>query len=143
MAGLRAGSFWQRTAIGAALALAGFAALGLSGCGKKGISGELQVFKDGGRTVSEFTDTDAGPLGAKKCQSGTIDKVAALLCEYGSPEAAAKGQSAAEGWFGETSTALVLRRELVLLALSDRSHADPNGKAISAIAKLFRRVNKH
>ena len=38
--------------------------------------------------------------------------------------------------------ALVLRRELLILALSDRSHVDPNGKSISAIAKIFRRVNK-
>jgi hypothetical protein len=133
MAGLRAGPLLLLAAIGT---------LGLGGCAKKGISGELQMFKDGGRTVSEFTDTDAGALHAKKCQTGTIDRVAALLCEYGSPDQASQGQAAAEGWFGETGTALVLRRELVLLALSDRGHVDPNGKVISAIAKLFRRVGK-
>ena len=136
MAGLRAWPLVLLAAIGT------LGTLGLGGCSKKGISGELQMFKDGGRTVSEFSDTDPGPLHAKKCQTGTIDRVDALLCEYGSPELVSKGQEAAEGWFGETGTALVLRRELVLLALSDRSHADPNGKQISAIAKLFRRVGK-
>lgn len=128
---------------GVAMALALTSTVTLTGCGKKGIAGELQFFKEGGRSVAEFSDIEAGPLGAKKCQAGTIDKVSALLCEYKSPEDATKGQEAAESWFGETSTALVLRRELLLLALSDRSHADPNGKAISAIAKLFRRVSKH
>ncbi len=139
MAGLRARPLLLLAAIGT-LCLGGLG--GLGGCSKKGISGELQMFKDGGRAVSEFSDTDPGPLHAKKCQTGTIDKIAALVCEYGSPELVSKGQEAAEGWFGETGTALVLRRELVLLALSDRSHADPNGKLISAIAKLFRRVGK-
>ncbi len=128
----------DRVAIGTLLVLG----LGLSGCGKNGIAGELEVFKEGGRKVAEFSDIDAAPLEAKKCQAGTIDSVAALLCEYKTPEAVTKGQAAAESWFGETSTALVLRRELLILALSDRSHVDPNGKAISAIAKIFRRVNK-
>src|SRR4051794_39811430 len=100
------------------------AALGLAGCSKKGISGELQVFKDGGRAVSEFSDLDPSALHAQKCQSGTIDNVATLLCEYKSSEAITQGQAAAEEWFGETSTALVLRRELLLIALSDRNHTD-------------------
>ncbi len=125
---------------GTALALA--LALGFAGCGKKGIASELQIFKDGGRTVSEFSDVEASALHAKKCQTGTIDNIPALLCEYGNPEAATLGQTAAESWLGETSTGFVLRRELLLLALSDRSHTDPNGKAMSAIGKLFRRVGK-
>lgn len=137
-AGLCAGPWLPRAAMGALLLLG----IGLSGCGKKGISGELEVFKEGGRKVAEFSDIDASSLEAKKCQAGSIDNVAALLCEYKTPEAATKGQAAAESWFGETSTALVLRRELLILGLSDRNHVDPNGKAISAIAKIFRRVNK-
>jgi hypothetical protein len=124
------------------LLLAALGALGLAGCGKKGIAGELQLFKEGGRSVSEFSDLDPSALHAKKCQTGTIDNIAALLCEYDSPESATQGQTAAEEWFGETSTALVLRRERLLLALSDRSHIDANGKAMSTISKLFRRVSK-
>lgn len=143
---LFAGPWLYRAAIGT-LPVVGLVfglvfALGLSGCGKSGIAGELEVFKEGGRKVAEFSDIDAAPLDAKKCQAGTIDGVAALLCEYKTAEAATKGQAAAESWFGETSTALVLHREILILALSDRSHIDPNGKAISAIAKIFRRVNK-
>ena len=133
MSGLRARPWLLVLALGA---------LGLAGCGKKGIAGELAVFKDGGRSVSEFSDLDPSALHAKKCQTGTIDNIAALLCEYESPETATQGQTAAEEWFGETGTGLVLRRELVLLGLSDRSHVDKNGKAMSTISKLFRRVSK-
>jgi hypothetical protein len=134
MAGLAA-----RPLLVAAALLAGVT---FGGCGNKGIGNELHVFKEAGRAVSEFADVDGSALQAKKCQAGTIDNIAALLCEYASLEKANQGQAAAENWLGETSTGLVLRRELLLLALSDRNHTDPNGKAISAISKLFRRVSK-
>lgn len=79
---------------------------------------------------------------AKRCQTGTIDQISTLLCEYQSPESAALGQAAAEAWFGETSTALVLRRDLLVLGLSDRNHVDAQGKTISTLAKIFRRIAK-
>ncbi len=112
------------------------------GCSKKGITGEIQYFKDNGRAVSEFSEQAPGALGAQKCQTGTVDNIATLLCEYDSADAASKGQSAAEGWFGQTGTALVLRRDRLLLGLSDRNSVDTNGKSMAAISKLFRRVNK-
>ena len=54
----------------------------VQGCGKKGIAGEIQAFKDAGRSVSEFADTDASSMQAKRCQQGTIDQMSVLLCEY-------------------------------------------------------------
>lgn len=113
---------------------------GGAGCGKSGVAGELAAFKDRGHAVSEFTDTDPSGFGAKKCQTGTIEKLAVLLCEYGSSEAAALGQPAAERWGGDTPTSVVLRRGSVLFAVVDRDHVDPNGKSISALAKVFRRA---
>jgi hypothetical protein len=114
----------------------------LSGCGKSGVAGELQAFTENGHSVSGFNETDAGALGAKKCQAGTIDQMAALICEYGSSDAAALGQNAAETWVGEAATAVVLRRGNMLFAAADRTGSDPAGKAVSALGKIFRRIKK-
>jgi hypothetical protein len=114
--------------------------LGAPGCGKKGIATELQVLKDAGRNVSAFTDTDAAALGAKRCQSGTIDGIQALLCEYGGKDAATQGLAAAQTWLADAPTGLALQHEIVVLALADRSGADPSGKSLDAISKAFRRT---
>lgn len=124
------------------LFLSAVAVLAATGCGKKGVDGELVTLREAGRSVEGFADTDAAPLGAKRCQTGSLDKVPALLCEYKSAEAAASGQAAAENWVGQSNTGLVLRRETMLLALADRSRVDPHGKAIAGLAKVFRRAAK-
>ncbi len=112
----------------------------MNGCGKSGVAGELAMFKDTGHVVSEFANMDSSPLGAKKCQNGTIDQLSVLLCEYADSEASALGQAAAEAWGGETATVVVLRRGAVLFAVADRNHVDPNGKSISTLSKVFRRA---
>ena len=132
----------RRMPLGLVALLGTIAVLQFAGCSKNSISGELQMFKNSGRAVSEFSDLDPGPLGARKCQTGTIDSIATLLCEYSSTDAASQGQTAAEGWFSQTSAALVLRRNQLLLGLSDRNNTDPSGKTMSMIAKIFRRVGK-
>lgn len=114
----------------------------LGGCGKSGIAGELQAFSSSGHSVSGFNETDAGALGAKKCQAGMIDQMAALICEYSSSDAAALGQNTAENWVGEAATAVVLRRGSMLFAAADRSGTDPTGKTVSALGKVFRRIKK-
>ena len=110
------------------------------GCGKKGVDGELQAFKDAGRNVSAFTDTDAAALGAKRCQLGTVDGVQALLCEFGGSEPAAAGMPAAHAWVGDAPSGLALQRDSVILALADRNSADSSGQAMSSLIKIFRRT---
>lgn len=122
------------------LVLAG--ALLLVGCGKKGIESELQAFKDAGRNVSTFTESNAAALGAQRCQTGTIDGVQTLLCEFGSSDAATAGLPSAQSWLGEVQSGLVLRRDLVILALADRNGADPSGQSMSSLIKIFRRTSR-
>lgn len=117
-----------------------FAALSASGCGKSGIEGELERFKSGGHNVAQFADTDVTALGAKKCQTGIVDQLSVLLCEYSSAEVAGQSQPAAERWGGEIGTVVVLRRGPVLFAVADRNKLDPQGKTISALSKVFRRT---
>lgn len=135
----RAGASWinSRTL---ALTLGLAPLLGGSGCGGSGIAAEVAAFKDSGYTVSAFTDTDPKGFGAKKCQTGLVDRLSVLLCEFPNSDAAAGGQAAAEAWGTETATVVVLRRGSTLFAVADRSNADPDGKNISALSKVFRRA---
>jgi hypothetical protein len=123
----------------AALGLLAIVASG-SGCGKSGVEGELERFRSTGHTVAQFADTDPAVFGAKKCQAGVVDQLNVLLCEYGNSDDAGKSQPSAERWGGEIGTVVVLRRGPVLFAVADRNKVDPSGKAISALAKVFRRV---
>lgn len=135
----RAGSEWSnRRDLPLTLVLA--LGLGIAGCGSSGIADEVAAFKDSGHPVSALTDADPGGFGAKKCQTGTIDKLSVLLCEYASSDSAAGGQAAAEAWGAETSTVVVLRRGSTLFAVADRNQTDPDGKNIAALSKVFRRA---
>lgn len=139
---LRTGAWWKNLrTLGPALVLA----LGpvVTGCGSSGIANEVAAFKDAGHKVSEFTDTDPKALGAKKCQTGTVDRLSVLLCEYASSEAAATGHAAAEAWGSETATVVVQRRGSTLFAVADREKVDPDGKSISALSRVFRRAKGH
>lgn len=111
-----------------------------AGCGKSGIAQALASFKESGHAVGEFVDTDASAFSAKKCQTGTIDRLTVLLCEHESSESAAMGKSAAETWGANTGTVVVLHRKSMLFAVSDSGHADPDGKSIAALSKTFRRA---
>lgn len=121
-------------------AVLGVALLLCGGCGKSGVEGELASFRSTGHTVAQFADTEPGVFGAKKCQTGSVDQLPVLLCEYASSDAAALSQPAAERWGGEVGTVVVLRRGNVLFAVADRTHQDPSGKTISSLTKVFRRV---
>ncbi len=114
----------------------------LVGCGKKGVDAEIQAFKDAGRTVSEFIDADAGLMQAKRCRQGSIDQMAVLLCEYPSRDAASVGVRNAATWAGDCPTWLSLQRDKVVFTVADRSEVDQNGKTISALSKVFRRLAK-
>ena len=86
----------QRSAIAEGLLLP--LLLAGEGCGKSGIAQTLASFKERGHAVGEFADIDASAFDATKCQTGTIDRLAVLLCEYPNTECAALGIPAAEAW---------------------------------------------
>lgn len=118
--------------------------LWLAGCGRgHGLSAELAALRDDGLAVGEFRAVaDPGPLRARACTSGTVERVAALLCEYAGADAASLGQAGAEAWVGQAITGVVLRRDLFLLALADRDQADLHGKAIVKIRQAFQRPRR-
>lgn len=125
------------------LALGLLASVTFAACEKPApdpLLGEMQSLETAGFKPEGFVSMDATSLKAGSCQSGSIAKLSALLCEYPSADAAAAGKEGAEAWIGSAVTGVVLTRDQYLLALSDSSSVDPNGKTIAAISDVFQKV---
>jgi hypothetical protein len=129
------------TRLNRALTLTALMGLSLLACDKeKGLKGEISALTGAGHTAAGFAASDPAPLRAKTCQAGTIDRLAALLCQFETADAVSGGQAGAEAWIGQAMTGVVLRREAFLLALADREQVDRNGKLLAAITRSFKRT---
>jgi hypothetical protein len=124
------------------------AALGAAaGCHKKpteggvGIDQASDAISSAGIKTDGLRPADAAQYGASRCVAGSLEGIDTLLCEYSVPEAVTAGKKAAEKWTGESTTAAVLNNGRALLAVADRSHVDPNGKAIHKITHAFKSVH--
>ncbi|HEX9101556.1 MAG TPA: hypothetical protein VF997_05095 [Polyangia bacterium] len=130
----------MRAAIPWALALGLVTAVG---CSKKPTEGGVRLeqisdaFNSAGLKADNFQPTDPSRFNATKCLAGRVEQVDTIVCEYGSPDALALGKKAGEQWVGTATTAAVLGNGRTLLAVADRAHTDPNGKAIHKITQAF------
>ena len=96
----------------------------------------LDTWKQAGLTVSAFTPADGGALGGD-CQSGTVGGVDVTLCSYADDKKAKAAEDKGFGVVGETTGVSLAQGEMLLVA-SDRHKADPSGRTINQLAKLFR-----
>jgi hypothetical protein len=71
----------------------------------------------------------------KDCQSGTIENVDVLLCNFATPAEAKAAEEPALAWVGQT-TGTAQARGAALVVLADRKKSDPNGKLINKLMKL-------
>jgi hypothetical protein len=95
------------------------------------------AFAAAGLKVDSFQPTDALRFSAQRCSEGALGGVQAVVCEFGSAEAVARGKKAGEAWVAQATTGAVLTNGLTLLALADRAHADHNGRTIHTITKAY------
>ncbi len=113
------------------------------GCHKAKTDGDGQLqkvsdaFAKADLKTENFAAGDATAFHAEKCMTGKIEGVDSVVCEYGSLDALALGKKAGEAWAASAATAAVLGNGRVLLAVADRAHVDPNGKAIHKITHAF------
>jgi hypothetical protein len=124
-----------------------FFALGLAlaggGCSKKPTEGGVRLeqiseaFSAAGLKSDNFQPTDPSKFNATRCLAGRVEDIDTVVCEYGSPDALALGKKAGEQWVASATTGAVLGNGRTLLAVADRAHADPNGKAIHKITQAF------
>ena len=72
---------------------------------------------------------------AKDCQSGTIENVDVLLCNFATPADAKGAEVQGETWIG-SATGSSQAHGAALLVLADRRKADPSGRTINKLMKL-------
>ena len=83
-------------------------------------------------------EPDAWMAGA--CSRGLVVGLDVLLCEYPGDDTLATGeQKIMSDWEEESiATAAVVRTSRTLLAVADRNKADPNGRTVAQLVKIFR-----
>lgn len=94
----------------------------------------LESWRKGGLAPSAFTA--ATVAFGKDCQSGTVNKVDVLLCEYPSDAEAKAAEEPGYAWVGD-ATGISRAAGKVLIAAADRRKADPGGKTINQLTKLL------
>jgi hypothetical protein len=109
-------------------------------CGKGEPSGPtgdvISAWQRAGLEPTAFEPVDAKGLGGT-CRAGKIKGIDTTLCEYADAAAAKTAEAAGLAQVGEATGASIAQGR-VLMVLADRTRADPNGKNIKEIAKVFR-----
>ena len=72
---------------------------------------------------------------AKDCQTGTVESVEVLLCNFASPAEAKAAEEPGLAWVG-TVTGASQAHGAALVVVADRKKADPNGRMINRLMKL-------
>ncbi|HWO18937.1 MAG TPA: hypothetical protein VNO30_09175 [Kofleriaceae bacterium] len=94
----------------------------------------LEAWKKGGLTPSPFTA--ATVAFGKDCQSGTVNGVDVLVCQYATDEEARAAEDKALEWVGE-ATGIARAAGKVVVAAADRRKADPSGRTLNQLTKLL------
>jgi hypothetical protein len=94
----------------------------------------LEAWKKGGLAPSPFTA--ATVAFGKDCQSGTINSLDVLVCEYPSDAEAKAAEEQGYAWVGET-TGISRAAGKVLIVAADRKKAEPSGRTINQLTKLL------
>lgn len=71
----------------------------------------------------------------KDCQSGTVESLDVLVCNFASPAEAKAAEDQGLGWIGSATGASQVHGS-ALIVLADRKKADPNGRMINRLMKL-------
>jgi len=71
----------------------------------------------------------------KDCQSGTVNNVDVIVCQYASVDEAKAAEKSGLEWVGAT-TGAAWASGSVVVAVADRRKADPSGRTINQLMKL-------
>jgi hypothetical protein len=113
----------------------GSAAAGGAAAGP-GIDALTDAWKSAGLQPGGFAPVSGERLGGGTCQSGAVSGLEVTVCTYATPDAAAQAHKAGLAMVGEvTGSAIVSGNRMIVLA--DRKGADPSGKTINKILRVF------
>jgi hypothetical protein len=102
-----------------------------------GADAVVDAWKAAGLTVSAFDPVDGAAYGDGECRGGTVNGVDAVLCQYATADLATAAQPKGLAAVGET-TGSSLAQATLLLVVADRRKADPDGRTINQVTKIFR-----
>lgn len=109
------------------------------GTGRGAGGGELSrdklvaAWKQAGLLPSPMTPATVAV--GKDCQSGTVNSVDVLVCQYATVDEAKAAEPKGLEWVGE-ATGMSQASGKVLVAAADRRKADPSGRIINQLMKL-------
>jgi hypothetical protein len=90
-----------------------------------------------GLQAKDVGPADGGALGGGECKAGAVKGIELTVCRYGDEKAAGAAQPAGLARVGE-ATGAALTHGPLLLVVADRAKADPDGKTINQITRVFR-----
>jgi hypothetical protein len=107
------------------------------GCKSKGgpVEQVVEAWRGTGLTMSPFAAVDPHPYSAQTCSQGQVQGVDVVVCAYADEQASALAEQRQRSTLGagSSTTALTLHQGKALVTLSDRAHADPNGRTIARL----------
>ena len=93
----------------------------------------VDAWKDAKLTPSALTPAQVAF--GKDCQSGTVDGLDVLLCDYPSPAEAKAAEDQGLTWVGQ-ATGASQAHGATLVVIADRKKTDPSGRTINRMLKL-------
>jgi hypothetical protein len=97
----------------------------------------IAAWKKAGLTPTAFDAADGARYGGGTCRAGQVNGVDVVLCAYPSAEEASAAAAAGLETIGET-TGSAISQGSMLLVVADRRKADPEGRTINQLTKIFR-----
>jgi len=122
--------------LAAAVTACGKSDKGGGGAAASGRDAVVSAWNKAGLTVSAMTPDKSGTIGTD-CVTGTVSGVDVVVCSFASEADAKAAEAKGYAWVGDT-TGTALAHAMLVLAVADRRAADPSGRTINAIAKVFR-----
>jgi hypothetical protein len=100
----------------------------------------LKAWAAEGFVTNTVVNIEPNPWSAGACARGMVSGLDVLLCEYASDETFSAGEKKMmSDWQAESvATGAAVRTSRTLLAIADRTSADPSGKTIARLIKSFR-----
>jgi hypothetical protein len=93
----------------------------------------VEAWKDAKLSPSALTPAQVAF--GKDCQSGTVENLDVMLCDYPSPAEAKAAEDQGLTWIGEATGASQAHGPTLVL-IADRRKADPSGRTINRMLKL-------
>ncbi len=84
-----------------------------------------------------FEVTGARPWDAVACVSGTRSGLEILVCRYGTEAAALEAKKKLSGFLSGAQSGVVTRTGTSMMAIADKSKADPKGYEIARLVEAF------